>query len=297
MAKRLLRKNSSTASIRLRRGGEQPERTGQSTELPIANLIVIGASAGGHTALQEVLREISQDIPAAVIIMQHLAPTITSGLESFRLAALLRGSTRVPVVEIQSGERMRASAIYTTPPGMAVSLKGRTLHLAPQERNAPISTINILFKSAASEFSDRVIGVILTGLLKDGTAGLKAVHDAGGVTIVQDPADAEYPEMPASAMKDLPVTFCLKLADIGPTLDLLARRKTKLETGLAVSVRTLRDRVALLVRLMAQSKRNPETHQFLSTESIALELDLHSIQSLLYKALAEEARLVHSSSS
>jgi len=244
MAKRLLRNNSSTASIRLRRGREQPERTGRPTELPIANLIVIGASAGGHTALREVLREISHDIPAAVIIMQHLAPNITSGLESFRLAALLRGSTRVPVVQIQSGERMRASAIYTTPPGMTVSIKGRTLHLTPQERNAPISTINILFQSAAREFRDRVIGVILTGLLKDGTAGLKAVHDAGGVTIVQDPADAEYPEMPASAMKDWPVTFCLKLADIGPTLDLLARRKTKLETGLAVSVRTLRDRVA-----------------------------------------------------
>ncbi len=160
----------------------------------------------------------------------------------------------------------------------------------PQERASPISTINILFESAASEFHDRVVGVILTGLLKDGTAGLRAVHAAGGLTIVQDPAEAEFPEMPASAMKDLPVTFCLKLADIGPTLDLLARRKTELETGLAVSVRLLKERVALLVRLIAQSKGNPETHQFLTTEMIALELDLRSTQALLDRALAEAAR-------
>jgi hypothetical protein len=173
---------------------------------------------------------------------------------------------------------------------MSVSLEGRTLRLAPQQREVPTSTINILFQSAATEFSNRVIGVILTGLLKDGTAGLKAVHDVGGVTIVQDPAEAEYPDMPASAMKDLPVTFCLKLTDIGPTLDLLARRKTELETGLAVSIRTLKERVALLVRLIAQSKQNPETHQFLSTEMIALEINLRSIHALLDQALAEEAR-------
>ena len=60
--------------------------------------------------------------------------------------------------------------------------------------------------------------MILTGLLRDGTAGLKAVHDAGGLTIVQDPTEAEYPDMPANAMQGLPVTFCLKLPEIGPAL-------------------------------------------------------------------------------
>jgi two-component system chemotaxis response regulator CheB len=285
-----MRKQGANAGGRLRRGEEQPERTGRPTEFPISNLIVIGASAGGHKALWEVVREMSRDIPAAVVIMQHLAPKTTYGLESFKLDAWLREATRVPVMQIHSGERLRPSMIYTCPPGMAVSLKGRTLHLMPQERASPISTINILFESAASEFHDRVVGVILTGLLKDGTAGLRAVHAAGGLTIVQDPAEAEFPEMPASAMKDLPVTFCLKLADIGPTLDLLARRKTELETGLAVSVRLLKERVALLVRLIAQSKGNPETHQFLTTEMIALELDLRSTQALLDRALAEAAR-------
>ena len=290
MARRLSQKRGSTSAGRLRRSREHPERTGLSMELPLANVIVIGASAGGHKALWEVVRGISHDIPAAIVIMQHMAPKDVSDLRPFALDAWLRDATRACVVQIHEGERLRSSVIYICPPGMSVSLKGRTLHLAPQQRDGPASTINILFQSAATEFSNRVIGVILTGLLKDGTAGLKAVHDMGGVTIVQDPTEAEYPDMPASAMKDLPVTFCLKLADIGPTLDLLARRKTELETGLAVSVRALKERVALLVRLIAQSKQNPETHQLLSTEMIALELNLRSIHALLDQALAEEAR-------
>ena len=291
MAKTLgVRKQPSTSLDRLRRGRERPERSGRPAELPIPNLIVMGASAGGHTALWEVVREFSDDIPAAVIIMQHMSPRTDFGLQSFRLDDWLRDATQVPVTQIQTRQRLRPSVIYTCPPGVSVCLKGRTLHLTPQERDVPLSTINILFESAAREFSHRVIGVILTGLLKDGTAGLKAVHDAGGITIVQDPDEAEYPDMPASAMKTLPVTFCLRLAEIGPALDLLARRKTKLETGLALSVRTLKDRVALLVRLIDQSKRNPETHRFLATEMIALETDLRSIQALLDTALAEDAR-------
>lgn len=287
MAKRLLQKTTSNSAGRLRRGSEKPECTGRPRELPLANLIVIGTSAGGHKALWDVVSGIPHNIPAAVIIMQHMASHQTS----FRLDAWLRDATRVPIAQIQSGDRLRSSAIYVCPPGMSVSLKGRTLRLTPQERDGPISTINIMFKSAASAFHDRVIGVVLTGLLRDGTDGLRAVHDAGGVTIVQDPAEAEFPDMPTSAMKDLPVTFCLKLADIGPTLDLLARRKSELEPGLSVSVRLLQERVALLIRLIAQSKHNTETQHFLATELGALEHDLGSIQTLVNKALAETGKI------
>ena len=123
----------------------------------------------------------------------------------------------------------------------------------------PASTINRLFASAAQNYGERVIGVILSGLLKDGTEGLRAVHEAGGLTVVQDPREAEYPDMPTSAMEGLPVTFCLNLAEIGLALELLVRRTARFETGLAVAVRTLRDRAALLVRLDEQSSRNPGT--------------------------------------
>jgi len=270
----------------LRREGQQPDCTGRDTERPIENLIVIGASAGGHKALKEVLKALSDNIPAAVIVMQHLP--VQGSSEPFNFKDWLSKYTAIPIVFIQSGQRLRSGAIYVGPPGLPVSLKGRTLELSPnQPRTPPVVTINTLFESAAQEFGDRVIGVILTGLLKDGTDGLKAVHDAGGLTIVQDPTEAEFADMPESAMKDLPVTFCLSLADIGPTLDLLARRQTELETGLAVSVRMLRERLALLVRLIAQSQKNPATLQFLSTEMIALKGDLRSIQALVDKALLQ----------
>jgi two-component system chemotaxis response regulator CheB len=255
-------------------------------ELPIENLIVIGCSAGGHVALKELVQGFSENMPAAVIIMLHAT---AEGHATFQLPDWLRESSRMGIRLIESSDRLRGGHIYVVPPGMSVALKGRTLHLSPYDRGrGPVTTINLLFESAAHEFRDRVIGVILTGFLKDGTEGLATVHAAGGITIVQDPEDAEYPYMPASAMRDLPVTFCLKLADIGPALDLLARRKTELETGLAVSVRVLTERVGLLVRLIDQSRHNPETFQFLSTELVALRTALASLQGQL-DVLSENA--------
>jgi chemotaxis response regulator CheB len=284
MGKRRLPRKDATSGERLRRYGEEAERFGQPREIPIENLIVIGASAGGHVALKEVVGGLSRDIPAAVVIMLHMAAVreqSASHLENF-----LREYTDVPVATVHSADRLKRGMIYVTPPGQSVLLQGRMLLLEPHQQVHPVTTINRLFESAAKEYQDRVTGVILTGFLRDGTAGLKAVHDAGGLTIVQDPTEAEYADMPTNAMQDLPVTFCLKLAEIGPVLDLLVRRKTELETGLAVSVRMLKERVALLGRLLAQSQRNPGTHQFLSSEIISLERDLRSIQALLNEAMA-----------
>lgn len=271
-----------TAGDRLRRVGEQAERFGKLSELPIENLIVIGTSAGGHRALKEVVKGLSRDIPAALIILLHMAGKVPT----FQLDNLLRESTVVPIAGVQPGDRLERGRIYIAPPGQYVFLQGRMLWLEPQKKVHPVTTINRLFVSAAKEYQDRVIGVVLSGLLRDGTAGLRAVHDAGGLTIVQEPADAEYPEMPANAMQDLPVTFCLNLAEIGPALDVLARRKTELETGLAASARMLKERMALLGRLLSQSKKNLGTHQFISTEIVSLDRDLHSIQTLVNEALA-----------
>jgi chemotaxis response regulator CheB len=270
----------------LRREGQQPDDSGQGTEVSIDNVIVIGASAGGHQALRVVLEALPKDIPAAIIIMQHMAAEPSPSPDSFDLKKWLSKSTQLPSMFIRSDQRIEPGMIYVVPGGMSATLTGRRLELSPiPPRPAPVNTINRLFESAAHEFGDRVIGVVLTGFLKDGTRGLKAIHDAGGLSIVQDPASAEYPEMPANAMQDLPVTFCLRLADIGPTLDLLARRKTELETGLAVSVRTLKERVAMLVGLMTQSTANIATHEFLSAELNKLKIYLGSIEALVDKVM------------
>jgi len=266
---------------RLRREGELEDR-GRTES--IENLVVIGTSAGGYQALRQVIRELSTDIPAAIVIMLHRSPNS----DAFKLEEWLGVSTHIPIVKISSGDQLRSGMIFIAPPGMSISLKETVLHVIAEERGTgPLTTINLLFESAAREYRHRVIGVVLTGLLKDGTDGLKAIHEAGGLTIVQDPAEAEYPDMPASAMKDLAVTFCLGLAEIGPTLDLLARRSTKLETGLAVSVRMLKERVTLLARLIDQSRGNPATGRFLFTEMRALEGDLRSLEALVAQTLVK----------
>ena len=279
-------RTAATASDRLTRKDEEPEDYGHQTESPIENLIVIGASAGGHQAIKEVVRGLSPDIPAALILMLHRGTGQPPPPKSYDFERWLGGSTYVPIKAIQPEERLQRGIIYVTPPGASVSLQGRVLHLEPRDNILPATTINRLFESAAREYHDRVIGVVLSGFLSDGTIGLKAVHDAGGLTIVEDPVTAKYPDMPSNAMHGLPVTFCLSLREIGVALDILARRTTTLETGLAVSVRMLKERMAVLVGLLAQSKHNPSTHRFLSTEMQSLVQDLSSVNDLLAHAIA-----------
>ena len=277
-------KKERTSGERLRRVGQQKEGYLQRTEQPLESLIVLGASAGGYHALQEAIKGLSRDIPAAIVILLHSSSSV--GLEH-QLVNVLRQSTELPTRAIQEdGDRLEPGRIYVTPPGTSVFLQKRIMRLERLRPVHPVTTINRLFESAAKTYHDRVIGVILSGLLRDGTAGLKAVHEAGGLTIVQDPAEAEYPDMPQNAMRDLPVTFCLRLAEIGPALDLLARRGTELESGLAASVRMLKERVELLQRLLIQSTHIRSTHEFLTAELITLQQYLHATQTLLNETLS-----------
>jgi len=264
-----LRKSSRTSEERL-------QRQGQAGLGSIANLIVIGASAGGYRALIEILKDFSADMPAAIVILLHRP----SGSD-MNLKVSLGRFSRLPFLEVEDEAPLQQACIFVLPPGRSARFARGTLTVEPGVPDRPVSTINRLFESAAKRYSERVIGVILSGLLKDGTEGLRAVHEAGGLTIVQDPREAEYPDMPGHAMEKLPVTFCLMLADIGPALELLVRRTARFETGLQVAVRTLRDRAALLVRLTGQSWRNPGTLGFLENELASLRCDIQSIDDLL----------------
>jgi len=273
-----MRASKLTSGERLRRKGQTQAPKGR-----IKNLIVIGASAGGHHALEEILRDIPRDIPAAIVVLVHCRIDRESYLEAF-----LEQFTRIPIVPVQSSEPLQHQTIFVPPPGKSASFQGGMIIVGDETvHELPTATINRLFTTAAKSYQERVIGVILSGLLKDGTEGLRAVHEAGGITIVQDPADAEYRSMPASAMANLPVTFCLNLSDIGAALELLVRRETEFETGLAVAVRTLRTRATLLVRLAEQSRANPGTHEFLKKQLASLRCDLSSIEDLVKRASAE----------
>ncbi len=269
-----------TSVERLGRKG-QAQATKRNGKTLIQNLVVIGASAGGYDAMIEILGELSADIPAAIVILLHMP---LGGKHDLSLGRC----TRIPIVQVKSLEPLRHGAIFVPPPGKSATFRGGMIIVARKAvPEQAVTTINRLFRSAAQTYGTRVIGVVLSGLLTDGTDGLRAVHEAGGLTLVQDPMDAAYPSMPASAMRGLPVTFCLNLSDIGPALELLIRRGSEFETGLAIAVRTLKTRTALLVRLIKQSWRNPGTHEFLAKELLSLDRDLHSIDSLISETLPE----------
>jgi hypothetical protein len=274
-----LRKSSLTAEERL-------QRQGQASASRIENLIVIGASAGGHRALVEILKNVSSDMPAAIVIVLH-APLGSL----YSLKGSLGRFSRVPIIEVENEEPLQQGSIFVPPPGRSATFSDEMITVEHRIPDRPATTINRLFTSAAQSYEKRVIGVILTGLLRDGTEGLRAVHEAGGLTVVQDPREAEYRDMPTNAMENLPVTFCLNLADIGPALELLVRRTAQFETGLEVAIRTLRDRVALLVRLAEQSWRNPGTHSFLENELASLRREIQSIDGLLKASVLGEKAL------
>jgi two-component system chemotaxis response regulator CheB len=194
--------------------------------------------------------------------------------------------SRIPIKEVEDQERLQQGIIFVPPPGKSADFKDGMIRVDREVPDKRGITINHLFESAAESYGQRVIGVILTGFLRDGTEGLRAVHEAGGLTIVQDPQEAEFPDMPANAMEGLPVTFCLRLAEIGPALEMLVRRSARFETGLALAIRTLKDRAILLVRLIEQSWRNPGTRKFLKNELASLGRDIQSIDDLVTKELS-----------
>jgi chemotaxis response regulator CheB len=265
-----------TAGERLGRQGQASTAGRKEDEQRIDNLIVLGASAGGHRALAEIFKDLPVDLPAAIVIVLHMPRD--SQME-FRTST--GRFSRLPVIEVKDQNTLRQGCIFVPPSGRPATFAHGAIIVDYDLPARPVSTINRTFTSAAQAYGQRVTGVILTGLLKDGTDGLRAVHEAGGITMVQDPQEAEYPDMPTSAMKGLPVTFCLNLAEIGPALELLVRRASQFETGLAVAVRTLRDRAALLLRLEEQSGQNPGTCDFLRRELAWLRRDVQSIDDLV----------------
>ena len=182
-------------------------------------LIVIGASAGGVEALKNVVNALPADLDAAVVIVLHLYPRSKSYLDE-----ILARSAKLPVTQSVDQMPLRAGTVYVAPPDFHI-LVGRDrviLSRGPREnRHRP--SINALFSSAAQEFGPDVIGVILTGSLDDGTAGLWEIKRAGGVAIVQDPEDALFPEMPQSALAHVDVDFVVKLSQIAPLLATLVQ--------------------------------------------------------------------------
>jgi two-component system chemotaxis response regulator CheB len=169
-------------------------------------IVVIGASAGGIEALPKLVSALPAALPAALFVVQHVYPFGTS-----TLLAILNKAGALPASEAHNSQLIQPSHIYVAPANYHLLLESPgfiTLSSGARE-NLHRPAIDPLFRTAARTYGPRVIGVLLTGTLDDGVAGLMAVKLRGGRAIVQAPADAAYPELPQNALNDVEGIDCV----------------------------------------------------------------------------------------
>lgn len=180
-------------------------------------IVVIGGSAGAINALKIILPALPPDFPAAILIVTHV------GANRSILPDIFGRCSAMPVRHATDGEPIAPGRVLVAPPDehLMVTRNGnrayaRLIHGPKENHSRP--AIDPLFRSAAAAFGRHTIGLVLSGFLDDGTVGLQAVKACGGLAIVQDPVQAEAPDMPASALKYVDVDRVLGLNEIGPAL-------------------------------------------------------------------------------
>jgi two-component system chemotaxis response regulator CheB len=185
------------------------------------DLVVIGASAGGIEALQQLLGALPHDLDAAVLIVLH-----TSSHAGGMLPQILQRAGKLPASHPEDGTQIRKGHVYVAPPDRHMIVEGDRIRIirGPRE-NLHRPAIDPLFRSAASSWGRRVIGVILTGLLDDGTVGLMLVHNRGGKAIVQDPKTAMFAAMPSNALEQVPGAYVLSLHEISEMIVRLTKEE------------------------------------------------------------------------
>jgi two-component system chemotaxis response regulator CheB len=185
----------------------------------IDRVIVMGASAGGIEALSTVVGGLQPDIPAAVLVVMHVAARSPN-----LLPGILGRAGPLPAATARDGEPVERGRIYVAAPDCHLLLHGERVRVVtgPKE-NWHRPAIDPLFRSAAQSWRSRAIGVVLSGALDDGTAGLFAIRRRGGIAVVQDPADALCGSMPQSALRSVGADHVAPAARIGALLDALAR--------------------------------------------------------------------------
>lgn len=178
------------------------------------DIVVVGASAGGVEVLRALVAELPPDIAAAAFVVLHVAATGRSILPD-----ILTRAGGPPAAHAEDGERIENGRIYVAPPDRHLLLSQDTVSLGdgPKEHGHR-PAVDALFRSAARSHEARVVGVVLSGALDDGAAGLRAIKQHGGLTLVQDPEEARYPAMPRAAIASARPHEILPLAALARVL-------------------------------------------------------------------------------
>lgn len=190
--------------------------------MPKRNIIVVGASAGGVEALVTLARTLPANFPGAIFVVLHV-PAESPSL----MADILSRAGPLPACHPKDNAPIENGHIYVAPPDYHLLIEREYMRLVrgPKEnRHRP--AIDPLFRSAAGAYGPRVVGIVLTGMLDDGTAGLLAIKRDNGIAVVQDPAEALYNSMPQSALEHVNVDYRVRLVEMGPLLEKLAQEST-----------------------------------------------------------------------
>lgn len=185
------------------------------------DIFVIGASSGGFDVLKQLVGGLPADFPAAIFVVWHMAPDARGVLP-----LILNKSGALPATNAVDGEAIRPGKIYIAPPDHHLIVEKTRVRVTrgPKE-NRFRPAVDPLFRSAAYAHRERVVGVILTGALDDGTAGLWTVKEHGGIAVVQDPQDAAYPSMPENALREVRVDYTVPAREMPDLLVRLSREK------------------------------------------------------------------------
>ncbi|GGG57010.1 chemotaxis protein CheB [Hymenobacter glacieicola] len=199
------------------------------------DIIVIGASTGGIQALIELVRSLPHDFPAPIFVVQHVAPYAPS-----LLPELLSKASALPAKHPRDGEPIRPGMIYVAPPDQHLLIEDdKVLVKRGPKENRFRPSIDALFRSAAYGYGPRVIGVVLTGYLDDGTSGLWSIQRLGGVTVVQTPEDAAAPFMPLSALEFVTADHVVPLSELSALLVRLTMEPAAAATRVPKATREL----------------------------------------------------------
>jgi two-component system chemotaxis response regulator CheB len=187
-------------------------------------IVVIGASYGGLSALQVILPEFSPEFPLPVVIVQHRRSEVDGGLCEY-----LRKHSRMPLSEPNDKEVVEPGRVYLAPSDYHLLIERSIFTLSTE---SPVGyarpSIDVLFESAADVYHERIIGVILTGSNRDGARGLSRIKSLGGLALVQDPSGAESRAMPEAAIEATEVDRILPLSEIAPFLNRLCHPTSRL---------------------------------------------------------------------
>ncbi|MGK2863681.1 MAG: chemotaxis protein CheB [Chitinophagaceae bacterium] len=185
-------------------------------------IVVIGASAGGLDALREMAQTLQKGLDVAYCIVLHLSRKGIGDFVVHRLAQVTSMHCSLAV----NGAEIKKDSIYIARPNQHLLVKDNKFILgAGPEENRFRPSIDVLFRSAAVAYSSHAIGVILSGMLDDGTSGMWAIKRSGGTCIVQDPNQAEYPDMPVSVINNMEADHVVTLEEIGPLIGKIVKQK------------------------------------------------------------------------